>query len=255
VKHIPKGLEPEKLANYRLGKPANTWQQFARTEHRRLTVQDQLKKDQGWLCAYCEIDLIDKTVDGEADFRVEHFHPKSDKASGHNWHLDWQNLLGCCHGGSQSTVADAATRFTSPDTSCDVPKGNKNLDGIILNPIHLPAFPALFSCSRSSGELSVLEQNCRVSGVDVEQAEKTIQELNLNAPRLNRLRKQVLNELNRQLRTFIEQGQDVGLARKKLARVHLSRNQAGRWQAFFTAIRSYLGSDAEQHLEDSGYQG
>jgi uncharacterized protein (TIGR02646 family) len=255
VKYIPKGLEPEKLANYKTLKPYNTWPQFARVEHRRLPVQDQLKEDQGWLCAYCEIDLIDKTMDGDADFRVEHFHPKSDTTSGHNWHLDWQNLLGCCHGGSQSTVADSATRFTSPDTSCDVPKGDKNLDGIILNPRHIPASPALFSCSRSTGELSVLAHNCQAAGVSVEQAEETIQELNLNAPRLNRLRKQVLNELNKQLRTVVEQGEDVGLARKKLARVHLSKNQAGRWQAFFTAIRSYLGSDAELHLEESGYQG
>ncbi|WP_442915644.1 retron system putative HNH endonuclease [Marinobacter sp. C2H3] len=214
-----------------------------------------MRADQGFLCAYCEIDLIEKAANGDADFRVEHFHPKSDHKGPLNWNLEWQNLLGCCHGGSQRTVADAATRFTSPDTSCDIPKADKNLDGVILNPIHLPAFPAVFSCSRSTGELSVLAAHCVKAGVNVQQAEQTIRELNLNAPRLNRLRQQVLNQLNRDLQTLLQRGVAMGNARQQLAAVYLTKSANGKWRAFFTAIRSYLGSDAERHLKRSGYRG
>lgn len=255
MKRLTKGPEPEKLILYKTHSPGNTWDQFKAVRRRRLAVQNQLKADQGWLCAYCEIDLVETAADGDADFRVEHFHPKSDINSARNWGLDWQNLLGCCHGGSQSTVTDAANRFTSPDTSCDIPKGNSNLDGIILNPLQLPAFPALFSCSRHSGELSVSEVNCQQAGISVDQARRTIQELKLNAPRLKRLRMRSLNKLNDQLRNMVEQGLDVGLARKRLVQAHLTKNHDGRWLAFFTAIRSYLGSDAERHLRNSGYQG
>ncbi|MGO3408549.1 hypothetical protein [Marinomonas sp.] len=72
-----------------------------------------------------------------------------DNTPSRNWHLDWQNLLGCCHGGSQRNVVDASQRFTSPESSCDVPKGEKNLDDVILNPLHIPAFPKFFTSIRS----------------------------------------------------------------------------------------------------------
>ncbi len=218
-------------------------------------MQTQLKANQGGICAYCEIDLKEKDSQGEADFRVEHFHPKSDDTTSHNWHLDWQNLLGCCHGGSQRNVTDAGTRFTSPDNSCDVPKDNKNFDGIILNPLQLPAFPALFSCNRSSGELTVNANSCARAGIASEQAQNTITELRLNATRLTRLRKAALDHLNTQMRLRLQTGIDIGMARQQLAQAQLRKDGKQHWPAFFSSIRSYLGHEAEQHLLQSGYVG
>ena len=64
---------------------------------------------------------------------MEHFYPKSETDFAvHNYHLDWQNLLGVCHGGSQPNVEDAEERFSKRkiDRSCDVPKGGKLLTSV-----------------------------------------------------------------------------------------------------------------------------
>lgn len=135
MKRVLKGAEPPLLLAYRQKSPQNTWEQFCKSDARKNEIQQQLKADQGGLCAYCEINLLDAAGTDKADFRVEHFHPKSDTSSGMNWHLHWPNLLGCCHGGSRSDVVDASKRATTPDHSCDVPKKDKNLTGVILNPL------------------------------------------------------------------------------------------------------------------------
>ncbi len=260
MKNIIKGSEPSLLYTYRMNNSNGKWDSFSKgrttqIKQRRNQVQDQLKSDQSGICAYCEIDLKEKDASGIADFRVEHFHPKSDHSTAHNWHLDWQNLLGCCHGGSQSTVTDAANRFTSPDNSCDVPKGKKNLDGIILNPLQLPPFPVFFKCERATGILSVNEANCHQAGINIQQAQNTLDELHLYANRLNSLRKAVLNQLNTQLQALIVAGKDIRAARLQLAQVYLRKNNQQHWPAFFSSIRSYLGSEAEQHLRNIGYVG
>ncbi|CUB02272.1 retron system putative HNH endonuclease [Marinomonas fungiae] len=255
MKKVSKGIEPARLRHYRTQQPANTWEQFRSTQDRRIETQQRLIVDQGGLCAYCEIDLLQSTGHDESDFRVEHFHPKSGQSTPHNWHLDWQNLLGCCHGGSQRNVVDAGNRFTSPDSSCDVPKGDKNLDGVILNPLLIPAFPRLFSCDRASGHFSVDANNCLLANINAQTAQNTIDELHLDAERLKRLRSAVLNDLNAQLQTLVTQGMSIGIARERLAKAILRKNASGHWPKFFTSIRSYLGDAAETHLSAINYNG
>lgn len=255
MKKVLKGPEPHLLQTYRQQHSLNTWEQYKRDDARKKAVFDTLKHDQAGICAYCEIKLLPTDQSGEADFRVEHFHPKSDHTTAHNWHLDWQNLLGCCHGGSQRNVVDGANRFTKGDYSCDVPKGNKDLDGIILNPLHVPAFPPLFVTERSTGCLKVHGQNCQSATVSAQQAAATIAELRLDSARLNRFRKTLLDEINQQLTQLIRTGLSVDAARTKLARILLTKDAQQHWPAFFSSIRSYLGSAAEAHLHDIGYAG
>lgn len=255
MKKILKGTEPPLLSQYRAANPTNNWDQFRSSVANREQVRDQLRKDQGGLCAYCEIDLIESDNTGDADFRVEHFHPKSDTSTAHNWHLDWVNLLGCCHGGSQRGVADAGNRFTSPDNSCDVPKDKKILDNVILNPLQLPATPAIYKSDRSTGEISVIAANCQSAGVSEVHAQNTIDELRLIAPRLNRLRKTVLDDLNSRIASRVAQGDDISAARMYFSKIYLNKNANGNWSKFFTSMRSYLGSDAEQHLRNIGFNG
>jgi len=254
MKKILKGAEPEKLAQYRLSIPSNTWKQCSRNKNRRGQIQKQLKLDQSGLCAYCEIDLKPKNNADTADFRVEHFHPKEDSST-YNWHLDWQNLLACCHGGSRNDVADAANRHTSPDHSCDIPKDNKVLDYIILNPLHLPAFPCLFKFNRADGSISVNVARCQQVGVDAGKAQATIDELRLDAKRLRDLRKPILVTLSRQFERMVAAGVAPEDAKLRLARVALKKDAQGHWPAFFSAIRNYLGNAAEQQLNDIGYNG
>lgn len=255
MKKILKGTEPAELAQYRQSNPTATWQQCTTEYNRKDQIQQQLKLDQGGLCAYCEIDLKPASANNAADFRVEHFHPKSDVSTPHNWHLDWQNLLACCHGGSRSDVVDAANRNTSPDHSCDVPKANNDWDNIILNPLQLPAFPGLFEFNRADGSIRVSIAYCQQAGVDQIKAQATIDNLCLNATRLRTLRKAVLDRLNQQLRDRMLAGDTLEEATIRLAQAQLQKNAQGYWPAFFSAIRDYLGAAAETQLNTINYNG
>lgn len=255
MKAVVKGLEPQRLTTYRTNCSFRTWKQFTSSNDRKRETQRQLVSDQGGICAYCEVDLKAASKNRVADLRVEHFHPKSDTASGHNWHLDWQNLLACCHGGSQKDVVDATARFSSPDHSCDVPKDKKMLDNVILNPIRIPAYPCLFKIERISGQISVDDAKCISAGVDVLKAERTIHELRLDAKRLNKMRKGELNSINEKLIEQIKKGKTIPEARKYLAKAILRKNSNNHWPKFFTSIRYYLGSAAEDQLRDINYTG
>lgn len=254
MKKVQKGTEPEKLKQYRQSNLSNTWKQCTEDFARKKQIHDKLKLDQGGLCAYCEIDLKPANNADTADFRVEHFHPKEDSST-YNWNLDWQNLLACCHGGSRNDVVDAADRHTSPDHSCDVPKDNKVLDDIILNPLNLPAYPCLFKFNRVDGSISVNIARCQQAGVDEEKAQATINKLRLDARRLRDLRKPILEELNDQLRDMVRVGYTPQNARMRLAKAMLKKNDGGHWPAFFSSIRDYLGDAAEQQLNDIEYNG
>lgn len=254
MKKITKGLEPEKLGQYFQSHPQASWEQFCRNVHRKQQVHTQIRLDQGGLCAYCEIDMKPKASDGDADFRVEHFHPKSDRSAAHNWGLDWQNLLGCCHGGSQSGVTEASVRF-SAEHSCDVPKAHNIWDMRILNPLTLPTHVSLFSYQRSDGLVKVNTANCNAASINLIMAQNTIDFLNLNAVRLAQLRKGELDRINEQIRRLIIAGDSTETARDKLARAMLVKNGQGQWPKFFSAVRDYLGASAETQLINIGYLG
>lgn len=255
MKNIVKGAEPVALAQYAATHPHNSWDQLRKDLPLRRAVQQRLSKDQGGLCAYCEVDLKPATDNGQADLRVEHFHPKSDQVAGHNWHLDWQNLLAVCHGGSQADVVDAAQRHTSPNHSCDVPKGNNDWDTTILNPLQVPSYPCLFQFDRSSGAMQVDRNNCQMAAIDAAKAQATVDNLHLDSARLRNLRKPVLDKLNEQLRNMGHAGIPLEEARQRLARATLTKNANQHWPSFFSAIRNYLGEAAERQLQAIGYRG
>ena len=92
---------------------------------------------------------------------VEHFHPKRD-INTKNWALDWNNLLGCCTGGTEAN----GSIFPRPDNlSCDKYKeialpNIDNVEGELINPIDMPAFPCLFNINKFTGKLSSDKDNC-----------------------------------------------------------------------------------------------
>jgi len=247
MKRVGKGSEPQSLFLFRSSNPSSQWEQCKRNTTRHHEIQRRICQDQSGLCAYCEIDLRPRRRGSLADFRIEHFHPKSDMSTDVNWHLEWSNLLGCCHGGSQAGVPD---RYTT-DHSCDVPKGDKNLDGIILNPLRLPS-DCLFSFSRSNGSITVKEAACQKAGIEGV-ALNTIQELQLDGVRLRRLRKATLDGINQKATQLLTKGLPIDEVHTRLAKALLTKDASGCWPAFFSAIRSYLGSAAEKHLTAMEY--
>ena len=97
--------------------------------------------------------------------------------------------------------------------------------------------------------------NCENTNISVEKAQRTIDELHLDAERLRRLRKAVLDQLNGQMQSLVARGLSVGDARTRLASINLKKNMLGHWPKFFTSIRSYLGSEAEAHLINVNFDG
>ena len=253
MKKIEKSaITPPVLGEYFRVNPTNDWENFRRKNNRYKAVASQIRKDQKGLCAYCEINFLEKTSEkNSADFRVEHFHPKSPHTPPPNWSLDWSNLLGTCHGGSQKDVVDP-TRFTAPDLCCDVPKMDFDWTNDILNPISdIPAFPLIFKFFESSGKIDVDETVCpkNISA----RAKDSVLMLKLNAPRLMLLRKATIEAIKDQIAQSIERGLSPSDASDEIAEALYKSNQSENWPAFFSCIRWYLGVSAENRLTAIGY--
>lgn len=257
MKRIFKSPEvPEGLRRYASQFPNETWEHFRRANRRGYReIKQQLLKDQHGLCAYCEINIKFADEEGEVDdFRVEHFYPKSETDFAvHNYHLDWQNLLGVCHGGSQPNVEDAEERFSKRkiDRSCDVPKAGKPINERILNPLLIPAKARIYRYAAHSGRMIVDEDTCPPELV--RKARNTIRELNLNAPRLMRMRRETIMALQDEIEAALDAGADMEEVLNMLAQSFLVPDDNGNCQAFFSLIRWFLGDAAEQVLSEYGY--
>lgn len=236
MRRIPDGREPQELKDFREIRPDATWEDFkneAQEGYKRLV--EQIVSHQNGQCAYCEINLT------EYDRMIEHFHPKSDTSSGHNWALDFHNMLATCKGGTNPHSKDEM-RFVDPlpeNLSCDQRKGDKILDGVILHPRDIPASPPVFQVGMT-GELRPHEKHCKQTGVAVEKIQAAIdtENLNLNCNRLKDARRTVWDQLL--LREYNGEPAD------KLMNEYLLPENDGRLFRFFTTIRSYFSPDAEQ---------
>lgn len=167
-----------------------------------ISIYDEIYADQSGVCVYCEIALKWPDANFTNDFRIEHFHPENcGDDNSHNYSLDWNNLLGCCHGGTQKTARSYGdSSFGKKHHSCDAPKGNKILDDIILNPlVDLNKDEILFSF-KEDGTILVSE-NCPPNLKN--KALATIIELNLDCARLKSFRAGVIDELRENIETEI----------------------------------------------------
>jgi uncharacterized protein (TIGR02646 family) len=241
MRHLSPGTEPPGLRQFREQQPDATWKQFgenATDAYKEL--QNLFKKLQGGICAYCEIELLD------TDFQVEHFHPKSDKTTSHNWHLDFDNLLACCKGGHEPYHLKIGHYLKPPkeNYSCGHKKGDKILDGVILHPREVPETPLIWTIDFETGVIQPNQDNCRLAKISVDKVKRTIEELGLNCPRLCNNRRAVLEVLDKE-REFITQHPDELV---NVVAGWLSPRKEGTWHQFFTTIRWYFGSAAEQFL-------
>jgi len=249
---------PTELKAYFANNPQEKWENFKNECQTGYTeVISQLKKEQGGICCYCEIDFYDDRKIKD-DFRVEHFHPKSDRSNlDINWNLIWSNLLGCCNGGSEKYILQGK-RFIEGNEHrhCDILKGEHNWDDIILNPLDIPAFPPIFHIS-ANGKMSVMEENCNQCNINRQKAKNCLDEkkLNLNAPKLREWRESLIDNLRNEIDELFQISQDLEHSITEVLSAHLSKDSNGNYSPFFTTIRSYLGEDAENFLNENGYDG
>ena len=267
MKRIIRLDEPSELTKYRHSSPKSTWEQMRDDESGRNAyeaVRLQLLEGQMGLCAFCEIDIHGTEP---IQCRVEHFHPKSDISTDHNWALDWHNLMAVCMGGSQRHQEPPyALEPLRENLSCDAHKDQmiqtgKLADppeGWIIDPVTLPAFPCLFFLEKSTGKLLPNAERCaeinvpEINHSSVEAlVQNTITMLNLNCTRLCDARKSVVWDIERQKKSFRLKNISPDQALQTLAERYFRRP----WPRFFTTIRLCLGAAAEQYLLDTAFQG
>ena len=247
MKRVEKSAEPQSLADFRVKCPNATWEQMRRDalekgQQAYADCRSQTGADQRGLCAYCEIRLNE---DQPHKCRVEHIHPKSDDSSGHNWHLDWQNLLSVCNGGETEGCAETPL----PDNlSCDAHKKDSHL---AVSPLDIPAFPNVFAFDKANWHLHAAPDACALAALDADKLERSVETLNLNCLRLARLRREVLFDIERRKKILRSLGYTARDAAPKLTSGYF-RTQ---WPEFFTTIRCCLGPDAEEYLHSINYRG
>lgn len=252
VKSLP---EPECLSQFRQANPAGTWDEFR--DHQQggayQTVRDATRTDQGGLCAYCEIDL------NPSNEQIAHFHPKSDKGGPRNWALEWTNLWLTCKGGSPKEISDRRC-FLPPvrdNLSCDAVQGSAVLDGVVLTPHEVPAFPRLFRYQQLPDRIEIHadEVACRSAGINTEKVEQTIEKFNLNCARLSMARLALLRQLEQAVKQLQMASVDPRVGLAALARRHLGRHADGHWPPFFTLVRWRFRESAEAYLHSIHYDG
>ena len=236
------------LSDYLLDHPEAKWKDDFRNnvlQEDLDAIYNEIYTDQRGVCAYCEIILKWPTDDYTNDFRVEHFHPENcGDDNSHNYSLDWGNLFGCCHGGSQSTARSYVnSSFGKKHHSCDVPKGNKILDNIILNPLVDIPVDQTFFIFNEDGCMFVSE-DCpdNMTG----KAQSTIAELNLDCDRLRTLRSGVIDELREMILEEMinseDENEDESILKKAVNKLREDLLTSVNKNEFYSTIDWYLAN-------------
>ncbi len=227
MKRIEKGVEPVELREFCSNHPEATWDDFkkkAPVVYRELKAE--LGRRQQGLCAYCE-SALSTEPDGRC---VDHFHPKSDRDGGKNWHLVYDNLFLSCLGGRKKPLSSEKTKKTN--FSCDAKKGDKILDGQVVTPFEVPESPMIFQVN-SNGEIKPHVENCRQAGISEQTVKKTIEELGLNCMRLQRARQAVWEGLSKMV---VCNSSSFDSARQ----LWLTPCKANQMHDFITTMRSFF---------------
>jgi uncharacterized protein (TIGR02646 family) len=182
-----KGPAPRQLTAL-AATPRMDWDGLGATD--RAPIRAALVRDQGGLCAYCQrrITLDEDPRTGRSQMKIEHWLPRNpaepDARTGTDHHLLWSNLLGVCLGVSSDPGAPSARI-----SHCDTSRGNAEL---FLHPVDGQGpDPRDHLRYTQGGVVEPIKPNPR--------AEADIRALNLNAPQLQRGRREVLDEVRRRL--------------------------------------------------------
>lgn len=277
MKHCAKGSEPASLLAFRTARPSDTWKQMrddalnGGQDAYRDIKRDQLRAQAG-LCAYCEQRLTEATDDAHIvaktnDQQVEHYHPKSDTSDpSKNWALRWDNLWIACLGGTASTaggVIPPPHQRLEPvheNLSCGSVKENTVPKGIILAPNEVPLYPHFFAYD-DEGKIRPAP-GCDVHAVPGNSfatttalVQSTIDQLNLNCPRLCNARTVIWKKLRDEIHSGIQARATPRDFRLRMARKYLTRRAGECWREYFTLFRESIGPMADEHLRANNYAG
>ena len=90
----------------------------------------------------------------------------------------------------------------------------------------------------------------------MQKVRNTIEELNLNCPRLSKARLKSYRQVEQAIKKLRESNiNNPESALSRLAERHLQKNGNGVWPRFFTLFRWRLNRYAEEYLESIAFQG
>jgi len=205
MKHIFKGIEPAKFAEWK-GLANEDWQPTygnMGSEMKGL-VKSALMEEQGHICCYCERRLTDN------DSHIEHFRPQSDSAVDP---LDFANLLCSC----QLRIEKGVPRH------CGNLKDHWFDEELLVSPLDI-------GCE--SRFVYDGDGVIRASNDDLA-ASTTIEKLGLDIPKLNEMRAMAIE-------AFLD-GALTQEEVKSFAAGYLKKNASGHLNEFWTTIRYLFG--------------
>lgn len=258
MKRIGTPVEPPCLAAWREDHPSGSWKEFK--DHNRDTpggergcnneVWETLVHAQRGLCAYCEIELRAPLALWS---QVEHWHPKDPKKSdGHNWGLDFSNLMAACEGGERAKPDLGRSLDPIAETKhCGSAKGNENHTDVLLDPRRdVPRMPMIWRFDPTGGIAVSPDAPQELKA----RAEQTIKLLNLDSPVLRRLRKQHWIELNNDVERAwaLRDDSDKGyrLAQAFVTAERLGLSPEGRLHQFWSTSRAFFEDSAEAWIAE-----
>ncbi|HMV66663.1 MAG TPA: hypothetical protein PKA64_07420 [Myxococcota bacterium] len=252
MKTIQRPPEPPTLLAFRSATPDASWND-ARAARISEDVFLALARAQGYLCAYCEID-IEPGPFGQ----VDHFVPKSLANADQRLHLDFQNMLAVCEGGARPDLEGLKPGRSLPPvratSHCGQRKGEVSPRGRVLDPAaEIPASARLWSVDELTGGITVDAIACAAEGVDPALAGATIETLGLDLPGLRRMRRAVIDALDDAWLVAIralDDPDDADWARERIlvAADHLLPGEDGRLLPFWTTVRSWAGPEIEPFI-------
>ncbi len=201
---------------------------------------DELVRNQHGICGYCEMRI------DNGNRQVEHVVPRSVCPE---LELEGTNLIACCSGGSNEKTEN---RGGKDSLSCGQKKGSSVLPDI-ADPRTVPCVPSLLIVG-ADGEISANSGLVGELGLEMREVSDAIELLGLNARRLQVMRREVWEDLERMVMSEVE---DLGTEAKKLEKgkdlalkMLMPRSDSGELQPFFTTIRSFFGKAAEAVLHE-----
>ncbi len=255
MKPIRAPSEPPCFAAWRAANPTGTWDTFVvenrdapdGTRRCKRELLEELLSAQHHLCAYCEIEL-----DPPLWAEVEHWHPKDPTLyPGHNWGLDFANLMAGCEGGTKVKEDGARSRASRDPKSrhCGAAKGNLDLTATLLDPRRdLPATPVW--AFDGQGGIHVAGH---LASTLADRAHATVAGLNLDSAVLRQLRATVWHTLTEDVASAAQalggtpeawaQALDFVAAEK------LAVRPDGTLHRFWSTIRSFFAEYAERWLQ------
>ncbi|MGJ0320172.1 retron system putative HNH endonuclease [Aliarcobacter cryaerophilus] len=206
MKHIIKQSEPIELIEFKAASNPPDWipSYSNLTKAAKDATKKALMEEQGYICCYCERRLE------ENDSHIEHFQPQSDSNVDD---IDFYNMLCSC----QKTLKSGEPRH------CGNLKGDWFDATLLISPFD----------SSSESKFGFKADGTIYPKINANDAQTTIEKLGLDIPKLNNLRKTVIeafldDSLNEdEMKTFIKS--------------HLQRDSSGKFGEFHTTIKYIFG--------------